>query len=158
MFGLRRHQKENPRLGQIRQLGLFATLNPKELRVIDGLLHERRYLAGEIVFDEGEQAQALYIVLSGKVLICRQGDPVKGRIAEVPAGLLFGELALLDGAPRSAQARASEDCVLASLSRADFTGLLETQAVIASKIAVQLARELGQKMREQTHTMAARPL
>jgi CRP-like cAMP-binding protein len=97
-------------------------------------------------------------VLSGKVLICRQGDPVKGRIAEVPAGLLFGELALLDGVPRSAQARASEDCVLASLSRADFTGLLETQAVIASKIAVQLARELGQKMREQTHTMAARPL
>jgi len=158
MFGFRRQQNENPRLGQIRQLGLFATLNPKELRVIDGLLHERRYLAGEIVFDEGEEAQALYIVLSGKVLICRQGDPVKGRIAEVPAGLLFGELALLDGVPRSAQARASDDCVLASLSRADFTALLETQAVIASKIAVQLARELGQKMREQTHTMGARPL
>jgi CRP-like cAMP-binding protein len=158
MFGFRKQQTENPRLGQIRQLGLFATLNPKELRVIDGLLHERRYLAGEIVFDEGEEAQALYIVLSGKVLICRQGDPVQGRIAEVPAGLLFGELALLDGVPRSAQARASEDCVLASLSRADFTSLLETQAVIASKIAIQLARELGQKMREQTHTMAARPL
>ena len=59
-----------------------------------------------------------------------------------------GTPTLLDGAPRSAQARAAEDCVLASLSRADFTNLIETQAGIASKIAYQLARELGQRVRD----------
>ena len=89
---------------------------------------------------------------------CRQGEPETGRIAEVPAGVLFGELALLDGAPRSAQARAAEDCVLASLSRADFKSLLETNAVIASKIAYQLAWELGQKLRDGNLAADRRPL
>ena len=158
MLGFRKRHTDNPRLDQIRKLGLFGTLNQKELRVVDGLLHERRYLSGEIVFDQGEEAQALYIVLSGRVLICDQGDPVKGRVAEIPTGVGFGELALLDGAPRSHQARASEDCVLASLSRADFNNLLETHALIASKIALQLARELGHKLREHFVAMDARPL
>lgn len=71
---------------------------------------------------------------------------------------MFGELALLDGTPRSAQARAEEDCVLAVLARADFVGLVETHAVIASKIALQLARALGQKLREHYLAMDARPL
>jgi CRP-like cAMP-binding protein len=98
------------------------------------------------------------LVLSGRVLICRQGGAEAVRIAEVAAGAMFGELALLDDAPRSAQVRALEDCVLAVLSRADFNGLVETHAVIASKIALQLARELGQKLREHFLAMDARPL
>jgi CRP-like cAMP-binding protein len=147
MFGFLKHKKaEHPRIAQIRQLHLFATLRPRELRVVDGLLHEREYLAGEIVFDEGEEGQALYVVLKGHVLICRQADPVNGRIAEIPPGALFGELALLDGVPRSAQARALDNCTIAALARADFNGLLETNAATASKIALQLARELGQRV------------
>jgi CRP/FNR family transcriptional regulator, cyclic AMP receptor protein len=105
MFGFFKRQAELPRIGQIRLLNLFATLNPRELRIIDGLLHDRHYLKDEVVFDQGEEGQALYVVLSGKVLICRQGEPVTGRVAEIPSGALFGELALLDGAPRVAQAR-----------------------------------------------------
>jgi len=158
MLGFLRRQNEHPRIEQTRQLGLFATLKPRELRVIDDLLQERRYLKDEIIFDEGEEGQTLYIVLSGRVLICRQGEPETGRIAEIPSGVLFGELALLDGAPRAAQARAADDCVLASLSRADFKNLIETNAVIASKIAFQLAWELGQKLREGRLTSDRRPL
>jgi CRP-like cAMP-binding protein len=155
---LKRQQPEQARAGQLRRLGLFATLQPKELRVVGGLLHERRYLKGEVIFDEGEEGQALYIVFGGRVLICRQGEPETGRIAEVAEGALFGEMALLDGSPRSAQARAAEDCLLAALSRADFDSLLETHAMIASKIALQLARAMGQKLREHFVAMDARPL
>lgn len=154
---LQRHSDQT-RTDQIRRLGLFATLQPKELRVIDRLLHDRRYLKGEIVFDQGEEGQALYIVFSGRVLICRQGEPETGRIAEVAAGGMFGELALLDGAPRAAQARATDDSTLGVLARADFQSLVETHAVIASKIALQLAREVGHKLREHFVAMDARPL
>ena len=158
MFRFGRWQSEDTKVRQIRRIGLFATLQPKELRVVDALLHERHYLDGEVIFDQDEEGQALYIVLSGKVLICRQGEPETGRIAEVAEGSMFGELALLDGSPRSAQARADGDCKLAALSRADFKGLVETHALIASKIAIQLARGLGQKLREHFVTMDARPL
>ena len=158
MLGFLKHKKaEHPMVAQLRQLGLFSTLKPRELRVIEGLLHEREYLAGEVVFDAGEEGQALYVVLRGRVLICRQGDPVNGRLAEIPAGALFGELALLDGVPRTAQARALENSVLAALSRADFNGLLETHAAIASKIALQLARDLGQKLVGKNLSLDPRP-
>lgn len=142
-----RAAKETPRLATLRRVSLFATLSRSELRVVDGMLHERRYVKGEIVFDEGEEGQAVYAILSGRVLICVQGEPDTGRLAELDTGLIFGELALIDNAPRAAQARAAEDCVLASLARGDFESLLETHAVIASKIALQLARQLGRQLR-----------
>jgi len=148
MPGFFQQRKETPRLDALRQLSLFTTLSRFELRVVDGLLHERNYLKGEIIFDEAEEGQALHVVIAGRVLICRQGEPDSGLITEVDAGVLFGELALLDNLPRSAQARAAEDCVLASLSRSDFENLFDTHTVIASKIALQLARHLGRQLRE----------
>jgi len=152
MFAFLLGRKETPRLATLRKLSLFATLSRKELAVVDALLHERRYMKGEIIFDEGEQGQALYVVISGRVLICRQGQPETGRIVELDAGVFFGELALLDDAPRSAQARALNDCVLAALSRGDFESLLETHAATASKIALQLARQLGRQLRQREPT------
>ena len=158
MLGLLQGRKETPRLGTLRQLSLFATLSRLELRVVDGLLHERRYLNGEIIFDEGEEGQTLNVVITGRVLICRQGEPESGRITEIEAGVVFGELALLDNAPRAAQARAANDCVLASLSRSDFEGLLDTHAVIASKILLQLARQLGRQLRDRSQAGERKPL
>lgn len=140
-------RKETPRLDTLRQLPLFAALTRPELHVVDGLLNERSFLQGEIIFDEGEAGQTLYVVISGRVLICRQGEPEAGKFAELEAGTVFGELALLDHAPRAAQARAVEDCVLVSLSRGDFESLLDTHSTIASKIALQLARQLGRQLR-----------
>jgi CRP/FNR family cyclic AMP-dependent transcriptional regulator len=150
--------RQTPRLSTLSKPLLFATLSSSELRVVDGLLHERSYLKGEIIFDEGEEGQALHIVIAGRVLICRQGQPETGRINEIEAGVVFGELALLDNLPRSAQALAAEDCVLASLSRSDFESLLDTHAVIASKIALQLARHLGRQLRGQSPAAERRAL
>jgi CRP/FNR family cyclic AMP-dependent transcriptional regulator len=158
MLGFLKRQSEPPRLAQLRLLNLFATLTPRELRIVDGLLHDRRYLKDEIVFDAGDEGQALFVVLSGRILICRQGDPVTGRIADIPAGAVFGELALLEDAPRVAQARAAEDSVLAALSRGDFTRLMETHGAIASRIALQLARDLGHKLVAGNHATGMRLL
>ncbi len=140
--------EDTPRFKQLRALSLFSTLSPRELKTVDGLLHERSYLKDEVIFDQGEEGQALYIVESGKVLICHQEQPLPRRIAVLEPGMLFGELALLEDTPRAAQARAEENCMLAVLFRADFLGLLETHAVTASKISLQLARHIGQRLRE----------
>lgn len=158
MLGLFQAPNETPRLETLRQLALFSTLSRLELRVVDGLLHERRFLAGEIIFDEGEEGQALHVVLAGHVLICKQGEPEAGRITEIAAGVAFGELALLENAPRALQARAEVDCVLASLARSDLESLLDTHAVIASKILLQLARHLGRQLRDRSNAIERSPL
>lgn len=141
-------RNSTPRQDQLRALSLFVELTPSELAIVDGLLHERNYLKNEVVFDEGEEGQAIYIVLSGEVLICRQGEPETGRLATLGPGTFFGDLALLDDAPRTAQARAADDCQLVVFFRADFLGLMETHAVIASKISLQLARNMGRRLRD----------
>lgn len=138
--------KVSPRLQLLQSLSLLADLSGRELGIINALMHDRSYLQGEIVFDEGDDGQALYVILSGQIAIVRQDDPETPLVMLKP-GQFFGELALLDNAPRMAQARAQENCVLSVLFRGEFTDLLETHAVIASKIAVRLARELGVRLR-----------
>ncbi len=143
-----RKRQEPTSLARLRAVPLFAGLSSSELRIIHNLLHERHYSKGEIVFDEGEEGQAIYFLLSGEVIICRQGRPLDGAIATLSSGQFFGELALLDNAPRMAQVRAATDCTLAVLFREDFLGLLETHAKVASKISLQLSRHIGNRLRE----------
>ena len=80
----------SPRLETLRSVSLFADLKAKELRIVDGLLHERSYVADEVVFDEGEDGQALYVVFSGEVLIVHPTDGGDGLVATVKSGEFFG--------------------------------------------------------------------
>ncbi len=132
----------------LRRITLFSSLNGRELAVVQALRHERHYLAGEIVFDEGDDGEAIYAIVSGEVEILRAEGERQQRLALLGAGEVFGELALLDQAPRAAQARANRDCQLVVFFRADFMSLLETHPKIASKIALSLARHLGSRLRQ----------
>jgi CRP-like cAMP-binding protein len=134
-------------LQRLKTLPLFASLTPRELKIVDGLLHLRQFLAGEVVFDEGEEGQALYILLSGTVNVSRTVGGVKEKVAELSSGSFFGDLALLDNTPRSAQITAKEPCEMAVFFRADFVALMEIDARIGYKIALQLARNLAQRFR-----------
>jgi CRP-like cAMP-binding protein len=148
MFGLFKSPTLSPRLLRLKDSALFDSLTPLELKIIDGLMHERRYLADEIIFDEGEEGQALYLVTSGRVIISRQLGAGREVVAELSSGSFFGDLALLDNAPRNAQTRALENCELAVFFRADFMGLMETDPVIGYKISLALARHVGRRLRD----------
>jgi CRP/FNR family transcriptional regulator, cyclic AMP receptor protein len=164
VVNLFRPRKTSPRMERLHTLSLFVNLTRAELQIVDGLLHERNYLAGEVIFDEGEEGQAIYIIAAGEVQICRQEDTDAGAheqgasyprrrqgdtgvVAQLGPGTFFGELALLDNSPRSAQARATSPCQLIVFFRDDFVGLLDTHARIASKISRELACHLGTRLR-----------
>lgn len=153
-----RHVKDSLGPQGLAEVPLFSTLEAREHRVVAGLLHERRYEKGEVIFDQGEDSQALYVVISGQVLICRQGEPETGKVAEIGPGLAFGEPAILGGYRRSAQARAAQACVLQTLSRSDFEGLVESHRTIALKITLQIARQLARQLRQQTGVFSDLPL
>jgi CRP-like cAMP-binding protein len=141
-FTQRRSEAAHP----LAKAGLFSGLNYRQLRTLQSFMHERQYVPGEIIFDEGEDGQALYSVVKGEVSIRRQGASGEP-IARLGTGEFFGELGLLDAWPRSAQAVASQHTELAVLFRGDFERLMEAHAQIASRIAMQLARHLGQRLR-----------
>lgn len=109
-------RKPSLHLDRLQEIMLFQTLTMRELRTVDSLLHEREYLQDEIIFDQGEDGQAIYIVLEGTVTILRKVDGQEELVATYRPGDFFGELALLDRTPRAAQARAASKCRMAVCS------------------------------------------
>jgi CRP-like cAMP-binding protein len=148
IFGLLKPPALAPRLQRLKHSTLFDSLSALELKILGDLLHERHYLCDEIVFDQGEEGQALYVITSGRVVISRAHGSVFEVIAELGPGAVFGDMALLDNSPRNAQARAMENCELAVFFRADFMALMQTDAVIGYKISLALARLIGQRLRD----------
>ena len=137
----------NPRLQLLKNVVLFKDLPMRDLEMVDNLLHERSYLADEVIFDEGEEGQGLFIVLEGRVKITRLGgDP--GRSLEFGPGSFFGEVAVLDQSVRTSQARAIEDARIVVLFRGEFYSLIETHSAIASQVSFQLARVLAARLRQ----------
>jgi len=147
-FKFFRRSASKPYRERLRALSLFRDLSAKELDIVSDLLHEREYLEHEVLFDEGEEGHAIYIIVSGHVLICRNSDPKKNLIADLGPGSFFGELALLTNAPRATQARAGSNCKVLVFFRDDFNNLLHTHVEIASKIGINLARHVGARLRE----------
>ena len=146
MLGLFTKRETSLRLRQLKTLALFSDLSLREMQVVHAFMHERHYLKEEVIVDEGEDGLAIYFILEGSVAIARRGQQEKP-LAVLGQGSSFGEMALLDNFPRSAQARAVENCTLAVFFRGDFEKLIHSHAAIASKIALQLARQLGHRLR-----------
>lgn len=127
-----RQKTEPAHLSVLRDIPLFSGLRTYELETLNDHLHQRTYVANEVIFDQNEEGQAVYFILSGKVEIRRQ--PQMKTLAILGPGLFFGERALLTDEPRSAQAKAVETCKVAVLFRDDFLNLLKTHPQIAASI------------------------
>ena len=145
LFGL--SQRNNPRLQLLKNVVLFKDLSMRDLAMVDSLMHERSYIADEVIFDEGEEGQGLFLVLSGRVKITLPAD-INTVLIDLGPGAFFGEVALLDQSVRTAQARAIEDTQIVALFRAEFYSLLETHSHIASRISFQLAKVLAARLRQ----------
>ncbi|MEQ8664519.1 MAG: cyclic nucleotide-binding domain-containing protein [Rhodospirillales bacterium] len=83
------------------------------------------YQAGDFIFKEGDQANSAYIVQSGSVEILRRVDDEFQALAEIPEGGIFGEMALIDDAPRSAAARMKKGGTLVVVNRGTFEAKLK---------------------------------
>ncbi|MEM1157997.1 MAG: cyclic nucleotide-binding domain-containing protein [Verrucomicrobiota bacterium] len=132
----------------LHQVPLFSSLTRKELKRLEPLFHDRRYTANEVVFEQGEEGHGMYVVVEGKVKISTRNGSGDKLLAELGNGQFFGELALLDGAPRTATATAKEACRLIGFFRTEFLELLETNGRAGTKISLELARMSSARLRQ----------
>ena len=117
---------------------IFEHCTAEEIRSISAVAQEHTYAPGQIIVTQGTPGQAFYLILSGRVGIERDGN-VLGAFGP---GDFFGEMSLLDSAPRSATIRAIEETRCLMLSSWDFKGLLERSPSIAIKLLEVLSRRL----------------
>src|SRR5215213_7342963 len=96
----------------IKRVPLFTGLSARELDGLAQMARERRFAAGEDIVRQGEGGIGVYLLIEGQVRMLRErasGEPRE--LDRVGPGAIFGELALLDEAPRVATVQAVDDCV-----------------------------------------------
>ena len=122
---------------------LFVELTAEELAALAMSLRRRQSARGEVLFIEGDPGDSLYIIEEGRVKIALTSAQGKEVVLTIlgPSDF-FGDLALLDGEPRSADAIAVEECQLLLLRRQDFHSFIDAHPGAAKKLLAVLSRRL----------------
>lgn len=122
---------------------MLKYLPPSDLEALSHLAASRTYKTGEPVFLKGDPGKAMMAVLSGRVRIC--SNSVEGRevvLNVIGAGEVFGEIAMIDGGERTADAFAMEETELLVISRRDFMPVLARNPDVCMKLLELLCRRL----------------
>jgi CRP-like cAMP-binding protein len=127
----------------LRQCALFHVADDAALAQLAGRLRQRRFRRNEVIFHQGDPGDSLHIVDDGSVKITLPSpEGEEAIIATLRQGGFFGELALLDGAPRSATAVALEPTTTLALPRDAFMELLDQDQGLRDALLAGLAHEL----------------
>ncbi len=97
-----------------------------------------RFAMGDVIFAEGDKGDAMYVIRSGEVAIERGGHVME----TLGPGSIFGEMALIDGSPRSVTVRAKTDCVVAPMNEKSFLFLVDETPFFAVAVMRTLADRL----------------
>ena len=122
----------------LNRVPIFSNCTSEEIAVIAGVAQESFFQPGQIIVTQGTPGQAFYMILAGRVEILRDGVS----LGAFGPGDFFGEMSLLDSAPRSATIRALDHVSCLMLSSWDFKALLERHPSIAIKLLEVLTRRL----------------
>jgi CRP/FNR family transcriptional regulator, cyclic AMP receptor protein len=127
------------------RVSLFANLDEESLRELAAATRKRTFRPGEVIFHRDDPGQVLYVIREGKVRIyITSPDGQEVTLVVMGAGEYFGELALLDGHPRSASAIALEPVEVLALQRSDFLNAVQRHP----RIAIQVMHVLSLRLRQ----------
>jgi CRP/FNR family transcriptional regulator, cyclic AMP receptor protein len=133
---------------ELRNIGLFGALNDDVLEYLATLLTVETPPAGATLFREGEDASAMFVVISGEVEVLKKSKrSVEARVAVLGPGDWFGEMSIVDIQPRSATVRALAPSRLLRVSSADLDALYRHDLRSYAIIILNLARELSRRLR-----------
>lgn len=150
-----RNQEPNA-LEALRAVPLFSELKNSELKRLLRIMHERTYQPGEVIFREGDLGAGMFIIKKGAVrIVVRMPGATERELATLGDHQFFGEMALLEDAPRSASAVAIDRTELLGFFEPDLEGLLERDSRLGSKVLWQLARLMATRLRITNETYRA---
>ncbi|MBO0803914.1 MAG: Crp/Fnr family transcriptional regulator [Nocardiopsaceae bacterium] len=137
--------------GVLRKAPLFNALDDEDARALRRQMTEVKLSRGEHLFHEGEDGDALYVVLDGKVKLTRAAaDGRENLLGVIGPGEMFGELSLFDPRPRTSSVSAVTDAVLASLKHEALLGWLRERP----EVSMHMLRALVQRLRQANDVVA----
>lgn len=131
------------RMEALRKIPLFRHLTYKEQTAVLSIATTRSYPAGRDIVVENQPGDELFVVIRGRVIIEKNGV----EIAELGGGGHFGEMGLIDNAPRSATVRSLEPTRVMVISRGELMGLMKRESILAVKMLWSFVQVLGDRLR-----------
>ncbi len=142
----------------LKKIPLFRDLSNSELIKVSNLVQKVSLNAGGKVFKRGEAGDAMYLVREGEVEVVvdkpEDDSNEEAVVAVLGEGELFGEMALVEGEPRSATVRARTEVKLFRIKKEYFMDLMQNDHEIAFKIYRRLTMVLSHRLRETTERLA----
>ena len=137
------------RVEQLARVPFFEGLTREALGLIAQVATEESHATGTRLFQYGDPGDKLFVILEGKVRISREVAGMgEEALAVLGPGEVFGELSLLDEAPRSADARVHEPCRALVIRKEPFDDLLFLHKDLAYEVLWNCVRILGARLRE----------
>lgn len=142
--------KQDEEIAEVLQkINIFSGLTPYERTKIAKFFRQKEYEPKAKIVKEGDPGDGMFVIKSGAVKISKEiTDTEEQVLANLVDGDFFGEMALLDGAPRSASVYAISKVTMLELYRASLLELFDKEAKIGVKVLYNLAKILGERIRE----------
>lgn len=125
-------------LNALEEVPLFEGLSKRHVRRVAKLAHVRRFAPGSTLVRSGDSGRSFFVLLDGTAKVVRKG----ARARRLGIGDYFGEMALLDGAPRSADVVAEDEVLALTIDRSGFSKLLNAEPALAQTLLRTLAARL----------------
>ncbi len=132
---------------ELAKVSIFSKLDRSDLQRIGKVVVSRTYAKGEQIVGEGEQAVAFYVIVKGKVDVTKGGELLN----TLRAGDHFGEMALLDGYPRSTTIKAVDETECLVMTRWDFTAELRLNPSIALAMLPVMSKRIRELEGDKVH-------
>ena len=133
----------NDEVNILRQVPLFSSIDPCRLKKLAFSSHRQHFEAGEELFHQGDDADHAYIIISGNASVMTDGADGPTRIAEIPAGNIVGEIALLCGGSRRATVQALDSMDVLAIDSKCFMHMLSEDSTACANIMRVLAARLA---------------
>ena len=142
------NQSESKTVVTLKQVPVFKDFSNKEFLELEKLIHHRQYKINDFIFKNRAPGEGMYIIMQGAVKITiGTRNENENILAELEEGDFFGELALFDDEPRSANAIATTDSQLLGFFTQDLMSLQERNPILGQKILFNLGGVLGERLR-----------
>lgn len=160
MFSLRKSRESQVRDLAIRMLvtqGALVDLDTRDAEKVVDYMQPRRFQAGTVLIREGETGsdQSMALILSGEVAVESVSPSDQIMVSVLGPGCLFGELALLDNAARSATCTAATDLALAVLTRENLSRLVDEEPQVAARLLLEMSKRIADRLRETNRKLLA---
>ncbi len=137
-------------LNKVRRIEFFSEFSDLELVRLLKICHTRKYQGGEYIFHEGDRGDRLYVLIAGQVQIVKQRDKERELLITQNAGDCFGEMALVDQEPRSADAICASDAMVIEVNSEIINDIND---ILALKLFRKMAIMVTKKLRTYTRSV-----